>query len=255
MLPSFSLQGRRALVTGASGGLGLHFARLLAEAGAEVVLAARRLDVLQRIVDSWPVPTQRVRAVSLDVSDAAKVKAAFDAAQGDGEPLDLIVNNAGVTVTKPAVEIAESDWQFVLDTNLKGGWLVATEAARRLMAAKKGGSIVNVASILGERPGGHVAPYCASKAGLIHLTKALALEWARYNIRVNVLEPGYVETDFNRDFLASEGGQKLMARVPQRRFGKPADLDGALLLLASDAGSLITGAALAVDGGHLVSGL
>ena len=254
-LPSFSLAGRRALVTGASGGLGLHFARLLAEAGAEVVLAARRLDALEHIVSQWPQAGQQVRAVALDVSDASSVREAFDAAQGAGEPLDLIVNNAGVAVTGPAAEQAEADWDRVIDTNLKGAWLVATEAARRLTAAKRGGSIVNVASILGERPGGAVAPYCASKAGLLHLTRALALEWARHGIRVNALAPGYVTTELNRDFLASEAGERLCSRVPQRRFGQPEELDGAMLLLASDAGRHITGATLAVDGGHLVSGL
>jgi NAD(P)-dependent dehydrogenase (short-subunit alcohol dehydrogenase family) len=255
MLPSFSLVGKRALVTGASSGLGLHFARLLATAGAEVVLAARRTEALERIVAEWPVSSQHVRAVRLDVTDAAAVRDSFDAAEAGGSPLDLIINNAGVAITRPAIEQTEADWDRVLDTNLKGAWLIATEAARRLVIAKREGAIVNVASILGERPGGSVAPYCASKAGLVHLTKVLALEWARHGIRVNVLEPGYVITELNQDFLSSVAGQRLMERVPQRRFARPEDLDGAVLLLASDAGRHITGAALAVDGGHLVSGL
>lgn len=253
-----SLAGRRALVTGASGGLGLHFAQLLAEAGAEVVLAARRREVLDAEVARLNDAGHRASAVALDVADAQAVARAFDEIQSrssQGSVVDLVVNNAGVAVNTMALNLPESDWDQVLDTNLKGAWLVATEAARRLVAARQPGSIVNVASILGERPAGAVAPYCASKAGLLHLTRALALEWARHQIRVNALVPGYVNTDLNREFLASDAGQRLVARVPQRRFVDPEELDGALLLLLSNAGSAITGASIAVDGGHLVSGL
>lgn len=251
----FSLAGRCALVTGASGGLGLHFARVLATAGAQVVLAARRLETLEHIVAQWPGPTQAVRAIALDVTDVHSVRSAFDALHSDGVIPDLIVNNAGVAVTRAATEQTVEDWDRVIDTNLKGAWLIATEAARRMTAAGRSGAIINIASILGERPGGRVAPYCASKAGLVHLTRALALEWARHSIRVNALEPGYVVTELNREFLASEAGQQLMARIPQRRFGQPGDLDGALLLLASHAGQYITGATIAIDGGHLVDKL
>lgn len=251
-LPSLSLAGSRVLVTGASSGLGRHFAQTLVNAGAEVVLAARSLDKLQAYAAELG-PT--AHAVAMDVTDAASVRAAFDRIEADHGPVDRVVNNAGVAVTRMALDASEADWDQVVDTNLKGGWLVATEAARRLVAAKRPGAIVNVASILGERVGGAVSPYCASKAGLIHLTKALALEWARYGIRVNALAPGYVITELNRDFLASEAGQRLMARVPQRRFAQPSELDAPLLLLLSDAGSYITGSVLAADGGHLVSGL
>jgi NAD(P)-dependent dehydrogenase (short-subunit alcohol dehydrogenase family) len=172
-----------------------------------------------------------------------------------GGPADIVVNNAGVTVTKPLLQQTEEDWDSVVGTNLKGGWMVAQEAARRLVAAKKPGSLINIASILGERVAGGVAPYAVSKAGLVQATKAMALELARYGIRVNAILPGYVTTDLNRDFLESEAGDKLRARIPTRRFGKLEDLDGPLLLLASDAGRHMTGAVLAVDGGHLVSGL
>jgi NAD(P)-dependent dehydrogenase (short-subunit alcohol dehydrogenase family) len=254
-LPSFGLQGRCVLVTGASSGLGAHFAGLLADAGARVWLAARRTDRLQALQSELRARGHRVDSIALDVTAGERVAAAFDAmAAADALP-DVVINNAGVGLGTPALETSEADWDQVLDTNLKGAWLVATEAARRLVAAGRAGSIVNIASILGERVGASVAPYAASKAALVHLTKALALEWARHGIRVNALAPGYIVTDINREFLASEPGEKMRKRIPQRRFGEPGDLDGPLLLLASDAGRYMTGALLAADGGHLVSGL
>ena len=167
----------------------------------------------------------------------------------------MIVNNAGLAVSRPLLSRTEADWDSVLDTNLKGAWLVAQEGARRLVAAKRGGSIVNIASITGERVAGAVAPYCTSKAGVMHLTRAMALELARHGIRVNALAPGYVQTELNRDFLASEAGERLRARIPQRRFGRADELDGPLLLLASDAGAYLTGSVVFADGGHLVSSL
>jgi len=250
----FRLDGKRALVTGASSGLGEHFARVLAQAGAVVVVAARRVDRLQVLVQEIVAAGGQASAVALDVTDPASVRSCFDEIASAGVA-DVVINNAGVTVTKPALQQTPQDFDQVLDTNLKGGWLVATEAARRMVAAGKGGAIVNIASILGERVAGGVAPYAISKAGVIQATKALALELARYGIRVNALMPGYVVTDFNREFLASEPGQKLRGRIPSRRFCELSDLDGPLLLLASDAGAAISGAALAVDGAHLVSGL
>lgn len=252
----FRLDGRRALVTGASSGLGRRFALTLAGAGAEVIVAARRTDKLADLVAQVEALQGRCLAVSLDVTDAAKVAHCFDEIERlAGGPADIVVNNAGVTVTKPLLEQSEADWDAVVGTNLKGGWMVAQEAARRLVAARRGGSIVNIASILGERVAGGVAPYAISKAGLVQATKAMALELARHDIRVNAILPGYVVTDLNRDFLDSELGQKLRARIPTRRFGQLEDLDGPLLLLASDAGRHMTGAVLAVDGGHLVSSL
>lgn len=248
------LEGRTALVTGASSGLGEHFAALLAQAGARVVLAARRTDKLAQQVTRITQAGGVARAVAMDVADAASVRAAFEAIADWGAP-GIVVNNAGVTVTRPLLQQTEADFDHVIDTNLKGNWLVATEAARRLVAAGQGGSIVNIASILGERVAGGVAPYAISKAGVVQATKAMALELARHGIRVNALLPGYVATDLNRDFLASEAGEKLRARIPSRRFGEPSDLDGPLLLLASDAGAAMTGATLAVDGGHLVGSL
>jgi NAD(P)-dependent dehydrogenase (short-subunit alcohol dehydrogenase family) len=251
----FSLAGRSALVTGASAGLGTHFAQVLAAAGAQVWLAARRVDRLQALQSGMRGRGARAECIALDVTDAASVRNAFDTMAAAGSLPDIVINNAGVGLGTPALATSEEDWDQVLDTNLKGAWLVATEAARRLVALERKGSIVNIASILGERVGAFVAPYAASKAGLIQLTKALALEWARHGIRVNALCPGYVATDINRDFLASEEGDRMRKRIPQRRFGEARDLDGPLLLLASDAGRYVTGAVLAADGGHLVSGL
>ena len=252
----FRVDGRRALVTGASSGLGRRFARTLAQAGAEVVVAARRAEKLGGLVEEIRALGGKCVAVSFDVTSAASIAACFDEIERKvGGPADSVVNNAGVTVTKPLLEHSEKDWDDVVDTNLKGGWMVAQEAARRLVAAKQGGSIVNIASILGERVAGGVAPYAISKAGLVQATKALALELARHDIRVNAVLPGYIVTDLNRDFLQSEAGERLRSRIPTRRFGELEHLDGPLLLLASSAGSHMTGAVLAVDGGHLVSSL
>lgn len=253
--PCFTLEGRLALVTGASSGLGRHFALTLARAGAAVVAAARRVERLADVVGQIEAAGGRALAVPLDVTDAASVRSCFDATEAWLGTPDLLVNNAGAAVSRPLLEQTEEDWDGVVDTNLKGAWLVAQESARRMVAAQRPGAIVNIASITGERVAAAVAPYCASKAGLIHLTRALALELARHGVRVNALAPGYVETELNRDFLASGAGERLMSRIPQRRFGRLADLDGPLLLLASDAGAFMTGSVLAVDGGHLVSTL
>lgn len=250
----FRLDGRLVLVTGASSGLGTHFAQLLAGAGARVAAAARRIDKLQALVDAIAQAGGEARAYPLDVADAHSVRACYDAISTWGVP-DVIINNAGITVTRALLEQTEEDFDSVMATNLKGNWLVATEGARRMVAAGKGGSIVNVASILGERVSGGVAPYAISKAGVIQATKAMALELARFGIRVNALMPGYVVTDLNREFLQSEAGDKLRTRIPSRRFGKPEDLDGPLLLLASDAGAAMSGACVAVDHAHLVSAL
>lgn len=246
------LSGKSALVTGASSGLGLHFAKLLARFGVRVVLAARNKDALDRAVAEMADSSASVDAVQLDVTDGAAVASFFETS---GKSLDILVNNAGVSGSGAAFDLSEAKWDQVIDTNLKGVFLVAQAAARVMKQNGHGGAIVNIASILGLRVAGNVAAYAASKAGVIHLTKALALEWSRYDIRVNALCPGYIETDINRDFLSSEAGLKLISRIPQRRLGKLEELDGALLLLASAAGSYITGSTIAVDGGHLVSSL
>ncbi|MFC5359640.1 SDR family NAD(P)-dependent oxidoreductase [Azospirillum himalayense] len=249
------LTNRTALVTGASAGLGRHFAGVLAAAGARVALAARRRESLDAAVAEIEAAGGQAIAVPLDVTDAASVRTGVREAAGALGGLDILVNNAGATVAKPALDYAEEEWDRVIDTNLKGAFLTAQETARVMKEQGRGGSIVNIASILGLRVAGHVVAYTASKAGLVQMTQALALEWARYGIRVNALAPGYMETDLNRDFLATDAGQALIRRVPQRRLGRLADLDGPLLLLCSDASAYMTGAVVPVDGGHLVSTL
>jgi NAD(P)-dependent dehydrogenase (short-subunit alcohol dehydrogenase family) len=249
----FDLTGRVALVTGASSGLGRHFAGVLAEAGAAVALTARRLDMLEEAAAELRRHGARAEAIACDVTDGASVRQALDAAEAALGPLDIVVNNAGIVVSKPMLEHSEAEWDRVLDTNLKGAWLVSREAAERWVRSKRKGRIVNIASLLALRTIGRVPSYCASKAGLVHLTHSMAMELARHGITVNALAPGYVVTDFNRRFLESEAGRALIGRIPMGREGRPEDLDGALLLLAADAGAYITGAVIPVDGGHAVS--
>ncbi len=249
------MSGKVALVTGASDGLGRHFAGVLARAGARVVLGARRRERLERAVDEIAADGGTASAVALDVSAGRSVEEAFAEIDRHVGPVDVVINNAGTTVTKPMLEMTEAEWDGIVDTNLKGVWLVMREAARRMVDAKSGGCVVNVTSILGERVAGNVSAYAASKAAVTHLTKAAALELARYGIRVNALAPGYIRTDLNAEYFESLPGQAMIKRVPQRRLGDAADLDAPLLLLASDASPFMTGAVVAVDGGHLVSSL
>ena len=255
MTDLFGLTTKHALVTGASSGLGRHFAAVLAAAGARVSVAARRQEALAQTVETIRATGAEAQSIRMDVTDAASVEAALAQAEADFGPVDILVNNAGVTATRAAIEVSEADWSSVIGTNLTGSWLVAQHAAQHMIWHGKGGSIVNIASILGLRVAGGVAPYAVSKAGLVQMTKVLALEWARHRIRVNAIAPGYIETDLNQDFFASDPGRALVRRIPQRRLGEARELDGALLLLASDAGSYMTGSVIAVDGGHLVSGL
>jgi len=251
----FDLVGKVALVTGASSGLGVHFARTLVSAGAAVAIAARRAERLASLQQEIRSAGGKAAAVDLDVQSGKSIAQALDAAEQALGPIDIVVNNAGISIVKPALEMPEADWDAVVNTNLRGAWLVAQTAAKRWVAAKRPGVIVNIASILGLRTIGQVAPYNASKAGLIHLTRALAMEWARHNIRINAVCPGYIETEMNSDFWKTPGGQRLIERIPQRRIGRPEHLDGALLLLASEAGSFMTGSVVTVDGGHTVNSL
>jgi NAD(P)-dependent dehydrogenase (short-subunit alcohol dehydrogenase family) len=220
-----------------------------------VTVGARREAALAQTVEAIRARGEQAQAVRMDVTDAGSIEQAFAQAEDQFGPVEILINNAGVTVTRAALDVAESDWTSVVDTNLKGTWLVAQYAARRMIHHNTGGSIVNIASILGLRVAGGVTPYAISKAGVVQMTKALALEWARHRIRVNALAPGYIETELNDAFFGSDAGKALIRRIPQRRLGEASELDGPLLLLASDAGSYMTGSVIAVDGGHLVSGL
>jgi 3-oxoacyl-[acyl-carrier protein] reductase len=248
----FDLSGRVALVTGASQGLGRRFAEVLAGRGAAVGLAARQTDKLKAIEAGIRGRGGRAASVALDVGDVGSIERAVEAIEAALGPLDVLVNNAGVAVTRAVLDQTEADWDQVVGTNLKGAFFVAQAAARR-MAARGGGSIINIASVLSYDVVGHLAPYAASKGGLLQVTRAMALELARSRVRVNAIAPGYIETEINREFLATEVGQRMLRKVPQRRFGQPEDLDGALLLLASDASRYMTGSVITVDGGFLLT--
>ncbi len=252
---AFDLSARSALVTGASRGLGRHFAITLARAGARVALTARDADRLARVAQEIRDLGGNAAIFPMDVTHRESVVAALGQIGERMGPIDTLVNNAGITNTTRALDVSLDSWNAVLDTNLTGAWTVAQETARRMVAAKRGGSIINVTSILASRVAGGVAPYAASKAALRQLTRSLALEFASLGIRVNSLAPGYIVTELNREFLLSSAGEKLKTRIPARRFGTFEDLDGALLLLASDAGAYINGAEIVVDGGHLCSSL
>ena len=250
----FDLTGKTALVTGASGVLGAHFARVLATAGAAVALAARRTDRLESLAEEITSAGGKAFAVSIDVTDAASVEAAFANTAAALGPVDILINNSGIAQTAPALSLSDDDWTSVVDVNLNGAFRCAQAAARQ-MKPNGGGVIVNIASILSFRVTAQVPAYAATKAGLVQMTHALALEWARDGIRVNALAPGYIATDINSDFFASPAGEAMIKRIPQRRLGQPSDLDGPLLLLASEASAYMTGSVITADGGHLHSTL
>ncbi|MBK1697973.1 SDR family NAD(P)-dependent oxidoreductase [Rhodovibrio salinarum] len=247
---SFDLSGKAALVTGASSGLGRRFAITLAQAGAKVAVAARRVDRLDSLVQEIAEFDGRAIAIQLDVTDPDSVRHVLDVAETELGGLSIMVNNAGMVLRGDAHEMALADWDAVIETNLRGAWMMAQQTARHMMRLGHGGSIINIASILGIQGRPWVPAYSASKGGLISLTRALAVEWAPHGIRVNAIVPGYIETDINREFLASAAGKTLKARIPQGRTGVPEDLDGPLLLLASDLSGFMTGTTLTVDGGH-----
>jgi NAD(P)-dependent dehydrogenase (short-subunit alcohol dehydrogenase family) len=249
------LDGSVALVTGAFGGLGKEFARVLGRAGAAVGLAGRRLEEGKALVAELTAAGIRAQAVFMDVEDRDSVEnAVAEIVSGLGN-IGVLVNNAGIATTTPFLEQTEADWRRVVGVNLDGAWRVGQAVARHMAEHKQGGSIINIASILGLRVAQQVPAYAASKAGLIQLTKSMALELARHRIRVNAIAPGYIETPLNRDFFASEAGQALVRRIPQRRLGQSAHLEGPLLLLASDASEFMTGSVVVVDGGHSINTL
>jgi NAD(P)-dependent dehydrogenase (short-subunit alcohol dehydrogenase family) len=249
----FNLTGRVALVTGASSGLGVRFAEVLAENGAAVALVARRRQRLDALAERIGKAGGRAVAVVADVTDRAAMLRAFDAAEQAFGTVDILVNDAGVAHSDRAVELAEEEWRRILGTNLDAVFFWSQEAARRLLAAGKGGAIVNISSVLGLGVSKGTIAYAASKAGVIQLTKTLGLELAFKGIRVNAIAPGWIVTELNRDYLESEKGRAIAREVPVGRFGEPHDLDGALLLLVSDAGRFIAGTTLVVDGGQMVA--
>ncbi len=249
----FDLTGKVALVTGASSGLGVRFADVLAETGAAVALVARRAERLAALKARIEAAGGRAVAVEADVRDRNALGAAFDAAEKAFGTVTILVNNAGVSHSNRAVELPPEEWQRVISTNLDAVFFWAQEAARRMLAAGKGGAIVNIASVLGMTPDKGVVAYAAAKAGVIQLTKALALELAFKGIRVNAIAPGWIITEINRDYLASGRGAAMKRQIPMGHFGEVEDLDGPLLLLASDAGRYMTGAILVADGGQVVA--
>ena len=252
MTADFSLDGQVALVTGASSGLGRAFAGYLADAGAAVVLGARRADKCAEAADEIG---GRTLPVALDVADDASIEAALTAAEQTFGPVTVLINNAGTVTNDALVDVPPDDWRQVIDTNLTGCFLMTQAVARRLIAAETGGRIVNISSMLGITPTGGVHAYAASKAGINQLTRTSALELARHDISVNAIAPGYIETDLNRDFLSGPGGDRIVKRVAQRRFGQVDDLEGVLLLLTSPAGRYMTGEIVTVDGGLSLSGM
>lgn len=251
----FDLHGRIALVTGASSGFGWHFAKTLAGAGARVVAGARRDDRLARLCEEIGEQGGSAFPTKLDVTDVSSVRAAFDAAEDEYGTVTILVNNAGISRAGLLLNLMESDWDAVLDTNLKAVWMVAREAATRMAAAESAGVVINIASLLAFGTSKGLGSYMAAKSGVVQLTRAMALEWAHLGIRVNAIAPGYFPTEMSGNFFATARGQEMIARIPQRRVGSIDELAGPLLLLASDASSYMTGSVVTVDGGHLCSSL
>ena len=256
--PLFDIAGRTALVTGGFSGFGRHFARVLARQGAKVAIAGRRIDMGRSLAEQLGAECGRagaVRAFELDVTDPASVHDCIGRVAAEFGTPGIVVNNAGVVSRAPSLDVTEEDWSSVVDVNLSGVFRVAQATAREMVRAGQPGCIINIASILGLRVRTQVPAYAATKAAVVQLTKALALEWAQHRVRVNAIAPGYFQTEINADLLRSDTGRALVSRIPQARTGELHELDGALLLLASDASSYITGTVIAVDGGHLVSTL
>jgi len=251
----FSLEGKVALVTGASSGLGKHFAKVLAAAGADIAVVARRKEKLDELVKELSDSGAKAFATAMDVTSAASVDEAISAIENELGTVTTLINNAGVADSRHCLKVDEESWDFVMNTNLKGAWRIAQAVAQRCVASNSPGSIINIASILALRVGFGESSYATSKAALVQLTKSMALELGTKGVRVNAICPGYFSTEMNDTFLASEAGQKMLNKGAFKRAGNLDELNGPILMLSSDAGSFMTGAAIPVDGGHLLSSL
>jgi NAD(P)-dependent dehydrogenase (short-subunit alcohol dehydrogenase family) len=251
----FDMTGTVAIVTGGFSGLGLHFARTLALQGCAVAMCGRRIDLGRELARELRQQGRCAEAFELDVTDHASVQRCVDAVEAMLGAPGLLLNNAGIAHHGPSLELAEETWSRTLQVNLDGVWTMTRAFARRARAAQRPGNVLNIASILGLRVAQQVLAYSVAKAGVIQMTKALALELAQDRIRVNALAPGYFQTDLNRAFFESEAGTQMVRRIPLRRLGRMRELDGPLLLLASEASSFMTGSVVCVDGGHLASSL
>ncbi len=253
-----NFEGKVALVTGASSGLGERFAKVLAAAGAQVVLASRRTERLKELRAEIEAEGGAAHVLALDVTDYPSIRSAIAHAETEAGPIDILVNNSGVSTSKRLLDVSPEDYAFVMDTNLRGAFFVAQETAKRMIARAKGDPkkqhrIINIASVAGLRTISQLGVYCMSKAGVIHMTRAMALEWGRHGINVNAICPGYIKTEINEDYFASEQGQKLIELLPRKRTGLPEDLDGLLLLLAADESRFINGSIITADDGLMAS--
>lgn len=250
----FNLEGKIALVTGASSGLGNRFAKVLARAGAQVVLASRRVERLKELRAEIEASGGAAHVVTLDVTDYASIKSAIAHAETEAGPIDILVNNSGVSTTQRLIDVTPEDYAFVMDTNQRGAFFVAQETAKRMIARAKGDPgkqhrIINIASVAGLRVLPQIGIYCVSKAAVVHMTKSMAVEWGRYGINVNAICPGYIKTEINETHFESEQGQQLINMLPRKRLGQPEDLDGLLLLLAADESRFMNGAIITADDG------
>jgi len=253
---SINLEGKVALVTGASSGLGQRFAQVLSQAGAKVVLASRRVERLKELRAEIEATGGAAHVVSLDVTDVQSIKAAVAHAETEAGTIDILVNNSGVSTMQKLVDVTPADFEFVFDTNTRGAFFVAQEVAKRMIMRANGGGngkppcrIINIASVAGLRVFPQIGLYAMSKAAVVQMTRAMALEWGRHGINVNAICPGYIDTEINHYLWETEQGQKLQSMLPRRRVGKPQDLDGLLLLLAADESQFINGSIISADDG------
>ncbi|MCD6025979.1 MAG: family oxidoreductase [Solimicrobium sp.] len=249
-----NFEGKIALITGASSGLGTRFAKVLARAGAQVVLAARRIDRLKELRAEIEAGGGAAHMVQLDVSDYASIKSAIAHAETEAGPIDILINNAGVGSMQRLLDVTPEQYAYTMDINQRGAFFVAQEAARRMVARAKGDPklqhrIVNIASVAGMRALPDLGIYCMSKAALIHMTKSMAIEWGKYGINVNAICPGYIETEMNKNYFDGEAGKKLIHTLPRNRLGLAEDLDGILLLLAAEESRFLNGAIVSADDG------